>query len=44
VTWSSGAKNDCRYVAILLDDIALFDSRGKIDGKGMKLLKGKSIE
>jgi hypothetical protein len=44
VTWSTGAKNDCRYVAILLDDIALFDGRGKIDGKGMKLLKGKSIE
>jgi hypothetical protein len=43
VTWSTGAKNDCRYVAILLDDIALFDSQGKIDGKGMKLLKGKAI-
>jgi hypothetical protein len=43
VSWSTGAKNDCRYVAILLEDIALFDAKGKIDGKGMKLLKGKQI-
>lgn len=43
VTWQTGAKNECRYVTILLDDIALFDAAGKIDGKGMKLLKGKSV-
>ena len=43
VTWQTGKKDDCRYVTILLDDIALFDATGKIDGKGMKLLKGKSI-
>lgn len=43
VTWDAGSKKGCRYVAILLDDIALFDGNGKIDGKGMKLLKGKSI-
>jgi hypothetical protein len=43
VSWDTGAKNDCRYVAILLEDIVLFDQTGKIDGKGMKLLKGKSI-
>jgi hypothetical protein len=44
VSWATGEKNACRYVAILLDDIALFDSNGKIDGKGMKLLKGKALE
>ena len=44
VAWSGGAKKDCRYVTILLDDIALFDSTGKIDGKGMKLHKGKAFE
>lgn len=44
VTWAVGQKNDCRYVAILLDDIALFGNEGKIDGKGMKLLKGKALE
>jgi hypothetical protein len=43
VKWDTGSKNGCRHVAILLDDIALFDANGKIDGKGMKLLKGKSI-
>ena len=43
VTWDTGAKNDCRYVTILLDDVALFGSNGKIDGKGMKLLKGRSL-
>ena len=43
VTWNTGTKNDCRYVTILLDDIALFDATGKIDGKGMNLLKGKSL-
>jgi len=34
---------DCRYVTVLLEDIALFDANGKFDGKDMKLLKGKSI-
>ena len=43
ITWSTGNKKACRYVAILLEDIALFDANGKIDGKGMKLLQGKSI-
>lgn len=43
ITWATGKRNDCRYLTILLDDLALFDARGKIDGKGMKLLKGKSI-
>ena len=43
VSWSTGAKNDCRYVTILLDNIALFDASGKIDGKGMKLLNGRSL-
>lgn len=43
VRWETGVKADCRYVTILLDDIALFDATGKIDGKGMKLLKGKSL-
>ncbi len=38
-----GTKNDCRYVTVLLEDIALFDANGKFDGKDMKLLKGKSI-
>ncbi len=43
VRWETGAKTDCRYVTILLDDIALFDATGKIDGKGMRLLKGKAL-
>jgi hypothetical protein len=43
VSWANGAKKDCRYIAILLDDIALFDDHGRIDGKGMKLLKGRSL-
>jgi hypothetical protein len=43
VKWNTGARNDCRYVTILLDDVALFDAQGKIDGKGMHLLKGKQI-
>jgi hypothetical protein len=43
VSWETGKKDDCRYVTILLDNIALFDSNGKIDGKGMKLLKGKAL-
>ena len=44
VAWATGRKNDCRYVAILLDDVALFDPHGKIDGKGMKLLEGRRLE
>jgi len=43
VKWNTGTRNNCRYVTILLDNIALFDAQGKIDGKGMHLLKGKSI-
>jgi hypothetical protein len=43
VSWATGKRNDCRYVTILLDDFALFDAQGKIDGKGMKLQKGKSL-
>lgn len=43
ISWATGKKNDCRYLTILLDDLALFDAQGKIDGKGMKLVKGKSI-
>ena len=43
VKWETGTKSACRYVAILLDDIALFDEKGKIDGKGMKLLKGRAL-
>lgn len=43
ISWATGKKSDCRYLTILLDDLALFDGQGKIDGKGMKLLKGKSI-
>lgn len=44
VTWATGKRDDCRYLTILLDDIALFDAQGQIDGKGMKLHKGKAIE
>jgi len=44
VSWASGEKKGCRYVAILLEDIALFDANGKIDGKGMKLLKGRALQ
>jgi len=36
--------NPCSYVAILLDDIALFGLDGKIRGKGMKLALGRSLE
>lgn len=43
VTWTGGSKNDCRYLAILLDDVAFFDATGHIDGKGHKLLKGKDL-
>jgi hypothetical protein len=43
VSWATGKRNDCRYLTILLDDLALFDAQGAIDGKGMKLHKGKSI-
>lgn len=43
VSWATGKRNDCRYITILLDDLALFDAQGKIDGKGMKLHKGKAI-
>lgn len=43
VKWDAGARDNCRYVTILLDNIALFDAHGKIDGKGMHLLKGKQI-
>jgi hypothetical protein len=44
VSWTGGKKQDCRYVTILLDDIALFDADGNIDGKGHKLFKGKQLE
>lgn len=44
VSWATGKRNDCRYITILLDDLALFDAQGKIDGKGMKLHKGKALE
>lgn len=44
VSWATGKREDCRYLTILLDDLALFDGQGKIDGKGMKLLKGKALE
>jgi hypothetical protein len=44
VSWQTGSKDGCRYAAILLEEVALFDSNGKIDGKGMKLLKGKRLE
>lgn len=43
VSWATGKRNDCRYITILLDDLALFDGQGKIDGKGMKLHKGKAL-
>ena len=39
IRWTGGAKQACQYVAILLDDVALFDVTGAIDGKGMKLVK-----
>ena len=42
VKWDTGNKNACRYLTILLDDIALFDANGKIDGKGMKLRSGRA--
>lgn len=44
VSWTGGKKDGCRYVAILLDDIAMFDATGEIDGKGHKLAKGKQLE
>src|SRR5688500_13429230 len=44
VTWEGGKKQDCRYVAILLDDVALFDASGKLDSKGHTLLQGKQLE
>ena len=44
VSWSGGKKEGCRYVTILLDDIALFEATGGIDGKGHKLVKGKQLE
>lgn len=43
VAWSGGKKEGCRYVTILLDNIALFDAAGSIDGKGHKLLPGKQL-
>lgn len=43
VSWSGGKKQDCRYLTILLDDIAMFDASGQIDGKGHKLLQGKQL-
>lgn len=44
VAWDGGGKQGCRYVAILLDDVALFDANGAIDGKGYKLLQGLQLE
>lgn len=44
VSWTGGKKQDCRYVAILLDDIALFDASGKLESKGHKLLQGKQLD
>lgn len=44
VSWSGGKKEGCRYVTILLDNIAMFEASGEIDGKGHKLLKGKQLE
>lgn len=44
VSWSNGKKEGCRYVTILLDDIAMFDATGQIDGKGHKLVRGKELE
>jgi len=44
VSWSGGKKADCRYFTILLDNIALFDASGGIDGKGHKLFQGKHLE
>lgn len=44
VSWTGGKKEGCRYVTILLDDIALFSATGEIDGKGHKLVKGKQLE
>lgn len=44
VSWSGGKKQDCRYVTILLDNIAMFDASGVIDGKGHKLFQGKKLE
>lgn len=43
IKWKGGAKQTCQYVTILLDDIALFNANGKVDGKGMKLVKGKQL-
>lgn len=31
-------------MTILLDDIAMFDATGQIDGKGHKLVRGKELE
>lgn len=41
--WAGGGSRNCRYVTILLDDIAWFDGGGKIDGKGMQLKKGNML-
>ena len=44
VSWSGGKKQECRYVAILLDDIALFNVSGAMEGKGYQLLQGKQLK
>lgn len=44
VSWAGGKQQECRYVAILLDDIALFDASGKMQGKGYQLLQGKQLK
>lgn len=44
VSWTGGSQKECRYVAIVLDDIALFDAAGKMETKGHTLLQGKQLE
>lgn len=40
VKWPSGAENDCYYVALMLDRVALFKSNGDLSAKGHVLKKG----
>lgn len=43
IQWLGERKDPCWYVTILLDDIALFDAAGKIEGKGNDLKRGKVL-
>ncbi len=44
VSWGGTQESWCRNVAILLDNIALFEPAGTMYAKGFKLLKGRQID